>query len=196
MATLIPTGQRWQLEHRELKSPAQGHTASENLSSNCWIPKPGTESPLRVLCCLLPPPSRLVLTLSQVCKTQPGTKRLILYTHLRRLFLGVQPLSTPGLPLSQPPSWEGLSDSALALAWVLEACASMAEAPNSFRHQARMTLGLSDISQVLRQPKTYPIAFTELGPCTEDLHPGSELRYCSSLSRPERLRKLGGESSL
>jgi len=139
-----------------VKSPAQGHTASKNLSPNCWSPKPGTESPLRVLRCLLPPPSGLVLTLSQVCKTQPETKRLILYTHLGRLFLGVQLLSTPGLPLSQPPSWEGLSGSALALAWVLEACASMAEAPNSFGHQTSTALGLSDISQVLRQPKTHP----------------------------------------
>lgn len=115
-----------------------------------------TKWPFRVLCCLLPPPSCLVFALSQVCETQPEAKRLILYAHLRRLPLGVQPLSTPGLPLSQPPSWESLSGSALTLAWVLEACASVNEALNSFRRQIRMALGLSDLSQVLRPLKTHP----------------------------------------
>lgn len=135
-----PAGLRRNPEHREVQSLAQGHIASkgrgQNLSPRLLESKARVLNLFSELCAsaVLPPPSWLVLALSQVYETQPETKRRILCTHLGSLFHGVEPLSTANIPLSQPPSWEGLSGFALALAWVLGSCESMAEALNSFRH--------------------------------------------------------------
>lgn len=120
----------------------------------------------RVLCRLLPPPPWVVLTLSRACESP------LLYKHLLRLSPGVERLSAPRLPRSRPPV--GKVCRVLPSLHILEGCVSVAGAPNLIRHQIRMALCLSDIPQVLRTPKTGPVALN-LGLGTEVLHPESEL---------------------
>lgn len=121
---------------------------------------------VRVLCRLLPPPPWVVLTLSRACESP------LLYKHLLRLSPGVERLSAPRLPRSRPPV--GKVCRVLPSLHILEGCVSVAGAPNLIWHQIRMALCLSDIPQVLRSPKTGPVALN-LGLGTEVLHPESEL---------------------